>query len=318
MFANVQSKATEKRTRSSPVAFLKKGVRALPERIRHMIIQTAPNCVVRRKKELQPITLEEFSALPGIQVRRFSLGTEEHQAFLRSFYPNWREDFAHAYYKKLVELHGTWRLLQISENDTYLDLAGGLYTYAGRLKAGRQLLNDRYVNPVLRARLVTHGVELVESPAERLPMPDESVDKISCHHSFEHFRGDTDKAAILEIQRVLRPGGKACIIPLFVARGYFEIVDVPWTPRSDSQARRVFDPTSPFPGGRFSGDFARVYDLHAFQSRVLNSIDSGKFSVSIVQLENGSTSLPDSDLPCHRTDPPMDFPYRALLFERRL
>jgi hypothetical protein len=167
----------------------KKGMRALPGRIRRMIVEAAPNSVVARKKELQPIMLEEYSTPPGIQLRRLSLGAEERRRFLKSFYPNWREDFTHLYYKKLLQRHGTWRLLEISEKDTYPDLAGGCYTYAGRLKARRQLLNDGYVKLVLRAQLVMRCVELVESPADLLPIPDESADKISCHHSFEHFRG---------------------------------------------------------------------------------------------------------------------------------
>lgn len=166
-----------------------KGTRALPGRIRRMIIEAAPNSVVAREKELQLIMLEQYSTLLGIQVGRLSLGAEEHQKFLKGFYPNWRQDFTHLYYKKLLQRHGTCRLLEISEKDTYLDLAGGCYTYAGRLKARRQLLNDGYVNLILRAQLVMRCVELVESPADLLPIPDESADKISCHHSFEHFRG---------------------------------------------------------------------------------------------------------------------------------
>jgi hypothetical protein len=167
----------------------KKGMRALPGRIRRMIIEAAPNAVVARKKELQPIMLEQYSTPLGIQVRRLSLGAEERQKFLKGFYPNWRQDFTHLYYKKLLQRHGTWRLLEISEEYIYLDLAGGCYTYAGRLKARRQLLNDGYMSLVLRAQLVMRCVELVESPADLLPIPDESADKISCHHSFEDFRG---------------------------------------------------------------------------------------------------------------------------------
>ena len=149
-----------------------------------MIVEAAPNSVVARKKELQRIMLEQYSTLPGIQVRRLSLGAEEHQKFPKSFYPNWLQDFTDLYCKKLLQGHGTWRLLEISEKATYLDLAGGCYTYACRLKVRRQLLDDRYVNLVLRVQLVMRCVELVESPADLLPIPDESADKISCHHWF--------------------------------------------------------------------------------------------------------------------------------------
>jgi SAM-dependent methyltransferase len=285
-------------------------------RIRKNVIQAAPNTIVRRKKGLRPVGLEKFLRLSGIQVQHLPIDTQNHSEFLNSVYPDWQEHFEHPFYKKLLELHTTWTLLGIKEDDSYLDLAGGLYTYAGRTCAREQLLNDRFVSPALRAALVARGVGLVESPAERLPLADQSVDKISCHHSFEHFRKEADTNALREIQRVLRPGGKACIIPLFVGEGYFEVVDLPWTARGDKRAERVFDPTSPFPGGRFSGGFARVYDLDALRTRVLDAIDPRVFSVTVVQLEGAHTILPDPTLPCHRTDPAVDFPYRALLIER--
>ena len=101
------------------------------------------------------------------------------------------------------------------------DLAGGLYTYAGYVNSRRKLLNDRYVSPSLWNELTKKGVEIVESSAQCMPLSDGSVDKISCHHSFEHFRDGGDTAAIFEIQRVLRTGGKACIIPLFLASRLF-------------------------------------------------------------------------------------------------
>lgn len=300
----------------NPLVVTRKALGTMFERVRHAVIQAAPNSIVHREKDLRPVDLAEFSVVPGIQTRRMWLDAKEHGEFLCRFYPDWREHFTDAFYKKLLEMHATWRLLEIKGEDTYLDLAGGCYTYAGRVHAKKQLLNDRHVNPVLRAELIARGVGLVQSSAENLPLPDRSIDKISCHHSFEHFRGDSDTLAILEIQRVLRPGGKACIVPLFVGRGYFEIVDLPWTPRSDLNAQRVFDPTSPFPGGRWSGGFARVYDLGALCTRILRSIDLQVFSVSVIQLEGNGDSLPDPTLPCHRTDPAIDFPYRAILIER--
>jgi len=237
--------------------------------------------------------------------------------FLKQYYPSWEDCFSHPFHKKFLELHVSWRLLDTQPDETYLDLAGGLHTYAGYLKSQKRLLNDRYVSPWLKSELARQGVGIVESFAQCMPLQDCSIDKISCHHSFEHFRGDGDTQAIIEIQRVLRPGGRACIVPIFLANGYFEIVDLPWTPRSDLRATRIVDPTSPFPGGSFSGGFARVYDLQSFQNRVLNVIDFSRFHASIVEIFSQGRSLPDHGLSCHRTDPQIDFPYRALLIERK-
>ena len=258
-----------------------------------------------------------LDALPNVRRDRLEIDPEQHISFLTQHYPNWADCFPHPFHKKLLELHTSWQLLDPQSDETYLDLAGGLYTYAGYLKAEKRLLNDRYVRPSLRSDLMRRGVEIVESFAQCMPLENCSIDKISCHHSFEHFRGDGDIEAIREIQRVLRPGGRACIVPIFLANGYFEIVDLPWTPASDSRATRIVDPTSPFPGGSFSGGFARVYDLQTFQSRVLNVIDFIRFQALIVEVFSQGRTLPDHGLSCHRTDPDIDFPYRALLIERK-
>ena len=285
-------------------------------RVRARVIDSVPNLILRRYSALEPVPSETLTKVSCLTREQIDLGPQEHMKFLERYFPNWEKFFSDPFYKKLLELHSSWRLLEIRPEDTYLDLAGGLYTYTGFLDSRRKLLNDRYVTPSLREEMKKQGVEIVESPAQCMPLDDCTVDKISCHHSFEHFRDDGDTRAIREIQRVLRPGGKACIIPLFLAIKHFEIVDSPWTSKSDLGATRVVDPTSPFPGGVFSGGFARVYDVESLQSRVLKAIDFSRFRVSVVDILSKGKPVPDPSLPCHRTDPIIDFPHRALLIER--
>ena len=301
---------------SHPVPFRKRILPAIWGHVRGAVITSVPNFILRRHPALNAVPSEMLTSDSRVMRDRLDLNPQEHLEFLARYYPNWAKYFPHPFHKKFLELHISWRLLRVEPSETYLDLAGGLHTYAGRLTAGKRLLNDRYVNPILRDELTMQGVGLIESPAQCMPVDDCSIDKISCHHSFEHFRDDGDTAAIREVQRVLSPGGKACIVPIFLARGYFEIVDLPWTPRSDRHATRVVDPTSPFPGGSFSGGFARVYSLESFRERVLEAIDFKRFRVTLVEIFMQGKSLPDRDLSCHRTDPAVDFPYRALLMER--
>ncbi len=53
-------------------------------------------------------------------------------------------------------------------------------------------------------------------PASSIPLPDDSVDTITLHCSYEHFEGDGDTEAVREFERILKPGGQACIIPLYM------------------------------------------------------------------------------------------------------
>ncbi len=53
-----------------------------------------------------------------------------------------------------------------------------------------------------------------------MPLADASVDLMTLHCSFEHFEGDRDSRFVTEAERVLAPGGRVCILPLYMNRRY--------------------------------------------------------------------------------------------------
>jgi demethylmenaquinone methyltransferase/2-methoxy-6-polyprenyl-1,4-benzoquinol methylase len=117
-------------------------------------------------------------------------------------------------------LHRVWKqafvaAIAASPREALLDLAGGTGDIGFRaleLGAGRVILSD--INPAMlqvaqgRAleRGLAAGLSFLCADAERLPLPDRSVEKISMAFG---LRNCTDKAAVLrEARRVLRPGGR--------------------------------------------------------------------------------------------------------------
>jgi demethylmenaquinone methyltransferase/2-methoxy-6-polyprenyl-1,4-benzoquinol methylase len=117
-------------------------------------------------------------------------------------------------------IHRIWKRLFVaaigaSPRETLLDLAGGTGDIAfGALAggAGRVLLTD--VNPAMLAvaqrraldRGLARGLAFAVVDAERIPLPDRSVEKVSIAFG---LRNCTDKDAVLrEARRVLRPGGR--------------------------------------------------------------------------------------------------------------
>jgi len=117
-------------------------------------------------------------------------------------------------------LHRVWkrifvRALGVSPRECLLDLAGGtgdVSFLAKECGAGRVILSD--VNPAMlgvaqgRAleRGLAAGLMFLCADAERLPLPDRSVEKVSIAFG---LRNCTNKAAVLrEARRVLRPGGR--------------------------------------------------------------------------------------------------------------
>lgn len=90
-----------------------------------------------------------------------------------------------------------------------LDLGGGTGRGSARLLARgcRVVLADYSDGMIGRARAATRGeAAMVRADAGRLPFADASVDGILCTNSFHHYPDPA--AALREMRRVLRPGGR--------------------------------------------------------------------------------------------------------------
>jgi demethylmenaquinone methyltransferase/2-methoxy-6-polyprenyl-1,4-benzoquinol methylase len=116
-------------------------------------------------------------------------------------------------------VHRIWKRIFVNAigagpHDTLLDLAGGtgdISFLAMERGAGRVILTD--VNPAMLevaqgralSRGLVSGLSFMCVDAERIPLPDRSVERVSIAFG---LRNCTDKDAVLaEARRVLRPGG---------------------------------------------------------------------------------------------------------------
>ena len=168
----------------------------------------------------------------------------------------------------------------------------------------------------LRRRL-GDAIVCIECDAGTIPLPGASVDRISCHHSFEHFQGASDVGFIHEVQRLLRPGGRCCIVPLFVGTRYVEVTDALTLARKfDGRSVRVIDPTASIPGGEWCGNYARIYDARAVRERLLAAIRPDCFTVTLARVKLDGEDVPDLTLDCHRHVTAVNRPYVAMLIER--
>ena len=117
-------------------------------------------------------------------------------------------------------IHRVWKQIFISDlaprpRHTLLDLAGGTGDISfGWLKRGGGPVFLTDINNAMlsvgRDRALNRGfagdVSLVVADAEKLPMPDRCVDRVSIAFG---LRNCTDKSAVLrEARRVLKPGGR--------------------------------------------------------------------------------------------------------------
>jgi SAM-dependent methyltransferase len=122
----------------------------------------------------------------------------------------------------------------------------------------------------------------IGSNAAAIPLPDESIDRISLHCSFEHFEKDSDSAFVCELARLLRPGGVACIIPLYLSNTY-QILTNPryWLSRGvpgEEGTQVTISHTYWESHGRF-------YDAKALERRVIQPLREAKLNYRLIQVQ---------------------------------
>lgn len=255
--------------------------------------------------------VDTLRRLHQVSVGIVNLSRHEHETWVCEYLPDHK--FPSDLFKKPIEFFATWKLLAPKPDHVILDAAGGVYTYLHRIPASMKILQDLKIPEQLKEEL---GPEILylESDAGKIPLPDGSVDRICCHHSFEHFEGDADTRFILEVQRLLAPRGRACILPLFVADRYFELTNrLKLSKKFDVASRRVIDLSATLPGGN---SYARIYDLDALQRRVLRHINRSAFRVSILEIRMDGRAVPNLDLAANAQVAHVNRPFRALVIDR--
>jgi len=123
--------------------------------------------------------------------------------------------------EKALEHYVAARLLSFAPGQRYLDVASegsaapAIYEEIFSVESWRQDL--AYPKGI-------HG-RTIGSDAAKMPLASESVDRIGLHCSFEHFEGKADLRFVSEAERILRPGGAVCIVPLYFAEQYSVMTD---------------------------------------------------------------------------------------------
>jgi len=113
-----------------------------------------------------------------------------------------------------------------------------------------------------------------------LPVDDNYFDLMVLHCALEMFEGESDIGLVKEASRVLKPGGKLVIIPLYMNEIYHVLRD-PQSPRYplpkiDEGAHLIYRDEF------HEVAFARFYNPGAFKSRLVD----GQLKVQILKVEN--------------------------------
>jgi len=118
--------------------------------------------------------------------------------------------------EKTLEHYLAAKLLELSPRDVYVDIATSD-------SPTPEIYNELYGCTVFRQDLTyPSGIHdnRIGGDAASMPVPDGFATKMAMHCSFEHFEGDSDVRFIREVGRVLRPGGRLCIVPFYLRNRY--------------------------------------------------------------------------------------------------
>jgi len=195
---------------------------------------------------------------PEVEVRRYGVDPQRMREWeANSRYP------AFAYVvsrdEKILEHQVSWDLLDAPPGGTLVDVASCRSYFPAIVRAtGRRCIAQDLSYPQgLRG-------DVLGGDAAAMDLPDAFADGMTLHCSFEHFEGDADTRFVREAARVLKPGGKVAIQPLYIHQDYFVLSD-PYGPEGVGP---IDDGAYFIAAFGYSNRFGRHYDPQAFVRRV--------------------------------------------------
>jgi hypothetical protein len=186
------------------------------------------------------------------------------------------------FWEKIPQYYFTWKQLQhllCREDAVYVDIAST--EDCPYLELVRLLARTR--NVYRQDLIFPPGIngDRIGGSAAALPLANGSVDAMTLHCSFEHFEGDADTGFIREVGRVLKPGGRVCIVPLYLGEYAFIMSDPAWGYGIKA------DPGLPvhfFP--RWGERHGRFYSVSTFQERVFAPALAAGLTPKLVHFSN--------------------------------
>jgi ubiquinone/menaquinone biosynthesis C-methylase UbiE len=141
--------------------------------------------------------------------------------------------YAHRFNAESEQRQDIWEVLcadffqkWVPADATVLDIAAGHCEFVNNIQAGRRIAVD--LNPDVAVRAAA-GVESHVARSDELTMIDDrSVDVVFISNFFEHIPRETILSTLVEVRRVLRPGGRFLLLQpnvRFCARDYWQFFD---------------------------------------------------------------------------------------------
>lgn len=222
--------------------------------------------ILRIKSELKGI---------GVSVEDIKIDKNEYECFEKDFglvkFPLPKDP---RYDRKVAEYYLVHSILNFKEIKTNMGM-GYKYIDAACLNSPwAEWLENKY-------NITAYNVDLnipmykrehfIQADVTKLPFADSSIDAISMQSALELLPKDLDSRFIKECGRVLKTGGVAVILPIYLNRTAYSVYGKSYykgaTPEKGSIKCARFD---------YNTEFTRLYSVKTFKERIINkALDNG-------------------------------------------
>jgi hypothetical protein len=233
---------------------------------------------------------------PGVQARvitelqkhdiplgDFTIDTQAYQKFLAqatyerfpAYYAGNKRKHLH---EKSLEHYLAAKLLDLQHEDIYIDVASSN-------SPAPTIYRELFGCTVYRQDLsYPDGISgnVIGGDAAHMPIRNDFATKMALHCSFEHFEQNADVEFIKEAGRVLRGGGKLCILPLYLFTDYAIQTDPVVISKNNLPFERD---TTIYCAKGWGNRHGRFYDVLHLTNRLLKNAHDLALTIYVVQNE---------------------------------
>lgn len=205
----------------------------------------------------------------GVSVEPVDIDISDFERWLNDFFEIRRhyENMGDVFIEKCLEHYLTFKYLDISAGDVYIDVASSGSPWAGILNARRgkaYRLDLSYPKGI-------NGID-IGADAGDTKLPDGFASALSLQCAYECFMGDADILFVGEASRILDRKGRYGIVPLYLADIHF-VSTSPYCNQAEviiePEARKVWRDDA------YKVPFSRHYSPESFTNRIYSRIPGG-------------------------------------------
>ena len=239
-------------------------------------------------------SLKDRLVAAGTPVGEMRIDLADFEAWRRSVpgLDRFYRSFDDMHIEKCLEHYLVDRLLGLKAGDRYLDIASAGSPWASEL---RQRQVEAYRLDLIYPDGV-HGME-IGANATATGLPDGFATALSTQCAFELFHGDTDLRFLHEADRILAPGGRLAVLPLYLDDVYF-LLQSPYALPPPETAEP--EATVVWRDDHFRAPYSRHYSPEAFAQSIHRRLPAGLDArvYFISNLEELMQAHPDQRIYC--------------------